>query len=97
VVLRAIVRHWHYADGWKNVLAVLQDENKIPTSGTYFDKDVVGWHCHVYTDDDEFEKWMKENMKGEYDCTFRFNSGNPILAIHIKDDEDASLFKLKWL
>jgi hypothetical protein len=36
-------------------------------------------------------------MKGEYDCTPRFNSGNPMVQVHIKSDEDAAFFKLKWM
>lgn len=56
-----------------------------------------GYTCHVFTDEPEsFENWMKRNIIGSYDCTWRFNSGNPMYTVFIKDDEDAMLFKLKW-
>lgn len=81
------VRHWRYEDGWRNILHTETKE---------FREDIVGWHCRAYADSD-FEKWMEQNMKGQYDCTFRFNNGDPMYTIHICDNEDATLFKLTWM
>ncbi len=88
------VFHWHYSDGWRTIPEILREKYGIEKE---FDKDLVGWHCWAYSDDDhEFEQWMKDNMTGEYDCTRRFNSGDPMTTIIIRKDEDATLFKLMW-
>lgn len=59
---------------------------------------VTGWSCWVYAATDlDFTKWMKENMTGEYDAIYRFNSGDPMYTVFIKEDVDATLFKLKFL
>ena len=57
-----------------------------------------GWSCWAYAAhiQNEFDEWMENNMKGKYDCTFRFNGGDPMFTIWIEDDEDATLFKLRW-
>lgn len=56
-----------------------------------------GWYCWSYVQDtDSFLYWMKENMKSRYDATPRFNSGDPVVSVYISDDEDATIFKLKW-
>ncbi len=88
------VYHWHYSDGWRDVPQILRAQYGKDRE---FDEDLVGWHCWAYPDDwDEFDDWMKTNMKGEYDSTRRFNSGDPMITILIKEDEDATLFKLMW-
>jgi len=94
---RAFINHWRYDDGWHNTPAVFRiNDPSVPEKE--FREELVGWHCWVYpTDDQDFEEWMKQNMKGEYDCTFRFNSGNPMYTVMIKDDQDATLFKLTWM
>lgn len=90
------VNHWRYENGWRDIPLVLQ-----PSRGgrrKEFLPELIGWHCWVYpTDEIEFTNWMYDNMKGVYDCTFRFNSGDPMFTVHIVDNEDASLFKLRWM
>lgn len=91
MIYRTIVQNWNYMDGWRDT---------IPCIGAprFFDKNLKGWHCHVYPGDYiEFRQWMIDNMKGEYDADFRFNSGDPMYTVFMADDEDASLFKLKWM
>jgi len=96
--MKTIVRHWRYEDGWQEIPLVLRDKNGVMTNDRMFNKDIVGWHCWVNPEDDEkFEKWMRQNMTGKYDCTFRFNSGNPMFTVLITKDEDATLFKLTWM
>jgi hypothetical protein len=90
------VRHWRYEDGWCDIPIVLRDKNAIQTQTREFREEIVGWHCRAYADND-FENWMEQNMKGKYDCTFRFNSGDPMYTIHICNNEDAILFKLIWM
>ena len=89
------VQHWRFDYGWSYIPEILR---KIPGKDRDFDECLVGWHCWAYEGDDEnISKWMKENMNGEYECDFRFNSGDPMHTIFIKDDEDATLFKLRWM
>ncbi len=94
---KTVVNHWRYEDGWRDVPHVFRKKDpSLPERE--FSEEIVGWHCWVYAADDlEFHTWMEENMKYEYDCTFRFNSGDPMHTVFIKDDEDATMFKLKWL
>lgn len=55
-----------------------------------------GWYCWVYPDDDqEFEEWMKKNCPSA-EFTHRFNSGDPMYTVFIREDAEATLFQLKW-
>jgi len=93
--MRPFVNHWRYDDGWQDIPVILRKENGKVRE---FREELRGWHCWVYpSNDSDFEGWMKQNMKGKYDCTFRFNSGNPMFTVLITDDEDATLFKLTWI
>lgn len=93
--MKTIVHHWRHEDGWKDIPYILRDSYGKDKE---FDKFVVGWHCWVYPENDhEFEVWMKLNMKGYYDLTHRFNSGNPMYTVFIKEDADATMFKLRWM
>ena len=92
------VLHWRYDNGWREIPYSLRNNSSAITCEQYYDEEYHGWHCHVHTsNEDEFEIWMAENMNGVYDCTFRFNSGHPMYTVFIKDDQDATLFKLTWL
>jgi hypothetical protein len=55
-----------------------------------------GWYCNVYTNDPEFEPWMAR-MCPTTDVTLRFNSGNPMYTVYIKEEKEAVLFQLRWL
>lgn len=56
-----------------------------------------GWYCWVYPEDDvEFADWMVENCPSS-DCLHRFNSGDPMWTVYIKDDLEATIFNLRWL
>lgn len=56
----------------------------------------IGWHCWAYPDnDEEFEKWMSQFCPtSEY--THRFNSGDPMYTVFIKDKKEATMFALKF-
>ena len=55
-----------------------------------------GWTCWVYpADDREFEAWMAVHCPTA-DCTHRFNGGDPMYTVMIKDDAECMLFKLKF-
>jgi hypothetical protein len=96
--MKPFVNHWRYDDGWHEIPLALRDKNGVMTNDQCFNEDLVGWHCWVYPSNDiDFEAWMKQNMTGFHDCTFRFNSGNPMYTVFITSDEDATLFKLTWM
>lgn len=91
------VHHWRYDDGWQETPLILKKLNPARPDRE-FNEYLVGWHCWVYAeDDDKFEAWMKHTMKGKYDVTRRFNSGDPMSTVWINLDEDATLFKLMWM
>jgi hypothetical protein len=84
------VDYWQYHDGWSFPFG----------SEKRFEEDIVGWHCWVYgTHDERYAviEWMKETMTGEYEAINRFNGGDPIVTVHIKEEADAMVFKLRWL
>ena len=89
------IRLWHYNNGLRWIPEILR---KNICDDTEFEEELVGWHCWGYEDKgDNIEQWMKDNMTGEYECDFRFNSGDTMHTIHIKSAEDATLFKLRWM
>lgn len=53
------------------------------------------WKCCYYGKSD-LPTWFEENIQGEYDNDFRFNSGDPAYFITIYNKDDAALFKLTW-
>jgi hypothetical protein len=55
-----------------------------------------GWTCWVFpADNKEFEEWMESNCPGA-DCTYRFNSGNPMYTVRLTDEVEAMIFKMRW-
>jgi hypothetical protein len=96
---KTIVEHWKYHDGWYDIPNVLQDSTLYPAGQVReFREELKGWHCWVYpTNDSEFVAWMENNMKGAYECDFKYNSGDPMHLVIIKEDEDATLFKIRWM
>lgn len=86
------VEHFRYMDGWHQY--PWSDEKE-------FEEEHVGWHCHVrFTTDDaasEFYNWMQDSMTGVFEAIMRFNGGDPIYTVQIKEEQDAAIFKLKWL
>jgi hypothetical protein len=86
------IKHWDYNTGWRTLYNIKGNYDKE------FDEYLVGWHCWAYPEVDEnIIQWMKDNMKGSYECDFRFNSGDPMHTIHIRSAVDATLFKLRWM
>jgi hypothetical protein len=89
--MKVLVQYWSYRDGWR-------DSYNTGVAEKTFDEDIKGWGCWVYTDDvAQFEDWLADNMQGSYECDYRFNSGNPMHTVLIRNDEDATAFKLKWV
>jgi len=85
---KTVIHHWRFEDG-----------KTCPNPGSMFPMDPVprGWYCWTYpADDREFEKWMATNCPTT-DITHRFNSGDPMYTVYIKEDKEATLFQLRWL
>lgn len=82
------VHHWRFEDG-----------KTCPNPGNPFPLDPPprGWYCWVYPEDyDSFYDWMSKNCPTT-ECTNRFNSGDPMVTVYIKQDREATLFQLKWI
>lgn len=89
------IKHWNYDDGYHVVPEILR---KNRTEEVEFDAFLVGWHCWAYPGDSEdIWGWLEDNMIGNYTCDFRFNGGDCMCTVHIVKDEDATLFKLRWM
>lgn len=87
------VHNWRYEDGFVSVPPLLRLTNY---ENPEFRAELVGWHCWVYTDDhDGFFLWMEKHCPGA-ECISRFNSGDPMITIHIKDQEEAAYFRLHF-
>lgn len=83
-----VVHHWRFEDGITPVnLGGLWPMDPPPR----------GWYCWVYSEDyNDFESWMAKNCPTA-DLTRRFNSGDPMTTVYIKEDQEATLFQLRWL
>jgi len=87
------ISYWKYSDGWQEDYDI-----EIKSHVRSFEPTRIGWTCWAYPDDPYgFERWMHDNMTGPYNCTRRFNSGNPMNTVWIATDQDATLFKLTWM
>lgn len=91
--MNTTIHHWRYEDGWRTVPAFLRKDKDVEKE---FEEYIVGWHCWVYCNDHHaFLEWMKEHCPGA-DCTPRFNSGDPMITVHIKDRNEAAYFMLHY-
>jgi hypothetical protein len=87
------IHHWRHEDGWHNVPAVLR---KSDSPEREFLEEIVGWHCWAYCfNHHEFIEWMQQHCPTA-DCTPRFNSGDPMVTVHIKDKDEAAYFMLNF-
>ena len=59
----------------------------------------IGYFCWAYAARSEFdlEKWMEDHFQGKFECTLRFNSGDPMYSVWIEQDIDATLFCLTFM
>lgn len=85
---KTAVNHWEFHDGVTPINPGNPFGEIVPARG---------WTCWVYPEDDrEFEEWMEKNCPTS-DCAHRFNSGNPMYTVFIREDKEATLFQLRWL
>jgi hypothetical protein len=94
IIKKTVVQHWRYEDGWSDIPWVLRKDKNDPSRE--FREEVIGWHCWVYPAfDPDFEQWMDTNCPTA-DYTNRFNSGNPMYTVHIKDPNEMLVFSLMF-
>lgn len=87
------VRGWRYEDGMITMPPLLRLTKDVDRE---FRPEIVGWHCWVYTNgNDEFLAWMEQHCSTA-ECVLRFNSGDPMITVHIMDQEEAAYFKLNF-
>jgi hypothetical protein len=86
--LTTSVHHWRFETGDReDSVGKLWKHDPMPR----------GWYCWVYPKDGvDFDDWMEKNCPTA-DVTFRFNSGDPMYTVYIKDDNEATLFGLRWM
>ena len=89
---KTVVDHWRFESGEPEDVGV---SVVYPTGAR--EGAPRGWYCWVYPHDDSaFIGWMTLNCPTA-DVVHRFNSGDPMHAVHITDDVEATLFILRWL
>ena len=89
--ITASVRHWRFEDG------ETCPNPTLPKGRGRLDPPPRGWYCWVYPKDDSaFVDWM-ERMCPTADVTHRFNSGDPMWTVYIKEDSEATTFQLRWM
>lgn len=91
---KVVVNHWRYDDGWHDIPSILLKDINAPRRE--FREEIVGWHCWVYCfNHHEFIQWMAEHYPGA-NCTPRFNSGDPMVTVHITNKDEAAYFMLNF-
>ena len=86
--MKASVHHWRFETGFReDSVGDLWKHDPMPR----------GWYCWVYPEDDQgFEEWMRRTCPTA-DICHRFNSGDPMWTVYIKDDTEATVFQLMWM
>lgn len=84
------VRYWKFHDGTPEEMGV--------GAVKWIHEQPRGYTAWVYLSNlpEDFDSWMEGNMHGTYELDMKFNSGNPIYLLYIKEDADAAAFKLKF-
>ncbi len=56
----------------------------------------AGWRCFIFQKHGStpIDDWLEHYMTGEYECEFKFNSGDPAYITFIAEEKDAMLFML---
>lgn len=92
------VHHWCFETGEpREVVNSIVYPGGLVYSPPVMESTPRGWYCWVYPEDDAaFTDWMGTNCPTA-DCDHKFNSGDPMWMVYIKDDKEATLFALRWL
>ena len=87
MAIKTKVHHWRFETG-----------DREDSVGNLWKHDPMprGWYCWTYpANNHDFEEQMKR-MCPTADITFRFNSGDPMYTVYIKDDAEATPFQLMY-
>jgi len=86
------VDHWKYYDGWQYTTQCIRVDKNVPWE---YNPDMVGWSCWVYPEnDEEFEAFIATLPSAE--ANYRFNGGNCMYTVRIKNKNDADKFARKY-
>lgn len=70
---------------------------EISVNEGIYDPDNKYWKFSVKTNNIVLLKeWLDNNIK-DYECIFRYNSGDPLYLLSIKDNSDLLVFKMRWM
>lgn len=100
--MKVQIEHWRYDDGWQMlppflVSWVVERGGIVDEGGREYHAELVGWHCWAYpSNDKEFDSWMRLYCPTA-DWQHRFNGGDCMWTVHIKDEKEAMMFRLKWV
>lgn len=81
--------NWRYCDGYNH-----STFETVKSKQDY----MVGWHCSVITDTNEFVDWLSNNCPSAYySISTMMTSRGKAYHLHITDQAEAAHFSLKWL
>jgi hypothetical protein len=85
-----MIRYWEYDPGEAYYMSAIDrySEARRPC-----------WRCHYQGKDTDtvfLIGWLDENLPDRHDQTWRFNGGDPYLAVELYDEAGATLFKMVW-
>ena len=84
VGIKVSVHYWRFCDGEIRDNPIMEHQPR-------------GWYCWAYTrGHEDFEEWINRFCPTARH-TRRFNNGNPMHTVYISDDQEATVFGLKWL
>lgn len=95
------VHYWRYENGMVPVPPLLKFTDVVDPE---FRPEIVGWYCRVYdaTHQEDFAAfaknflaWMEQHCPTA-DCVPRINSGDPMITVHIVNQEEAAYFRLNF-
>ena len=88
---KTLVHHWRFEDGVAR--SIVEGRGRARR----LDSPERGWYCWVYPESDKiFTDWMEKHCPSA-ECIHRFNSGDPMYTVYIKEDKEATLFTMKWI
>ena len=92
--MEARIEHWKFYDGWHYTIAVLRTK---PDNKYEYNPDLFGWHCWAYpSNNTEFETWCESNLSESADVCLRFNGGDMMYTVVLKDKNDADKFATQF-
>jgi hypothetical protein len=86
------ISYWQYQDGWHYRIELLR---KDKARAWEYSPEHVGWFCWAYpADDDEFREFIATLPSAS--AEHRFNGGDPMFTVFIRDKNCAQKFANKY-